>query len=74
MENTKRPEWASKIEMGDWLMVKSDIFGRGGQKGYVMTDPYDDGVSLEFGCDTGGDPAGTPTQEFWEWSELQLPS
>ncbi|WP_445769005.1 hypothetical protein [Rheinheimera sp.] len=74
MENNKRPDWAKAVTAGDWLMVKPEIFGRGGQTGEVMTEPCDDGVSLDFFCDTGGDPAGVPSQEFWEWDELQLPS
>jgi hypothetical protein len=43
--------------------------GRGGEQGEVLFAD-DEGVSLDFYCDRNGDPAGVPSQEFWEWNEI----
>lgn len=67
------PEWAKSVQMGDVLSVKAEYI-RCGQRGEVISDPNAHGVSLDFYCDSDGDEDGAPTQEFWEWDELELPS
>lgn len=65
----RRPTWAEAIQQGDFLTVRTEFLGRGGQQGEVLwTD--DKGVSLDFYCDRDGNPGGVPSQEFWEWGEI----
>jgi hypothetical protein len=64
------PEWANNVKPGDWLTVKDEFMRRGGEQGQVVAGPFDDGVSLDFFCDSDGDPSGVPSIEFWEWDEL----
>ena len=66
---SKRPAWASAIKCGHLLTVRSEYMGRGGQQGEVISVD-DEGVGLDFYCDRDGDPAGVPSQEFWEWGEI----
>lgn len=67
--DTKRPAWARAIKPGDHLTIRREFLGRGGQCGVVLSTD-DEGVGLDFFCDRSGDPRGVPSQEFWEWSEI----
>lgn len=65
----KRPEWAKGVKVGDYLIVRLEYMTRGGQQGVVVSLD-DKGVGLDFFCDADGDPEGAPSQEFWEWGEI----
>jgi hypothetical protein len=64
-----RPAWASALKVGDVLKVRDKFMTRGGQWGEVLNIDAE-GVGLDFFCDIDGEPGGVPSQEFWEWSEI----
>lgn len=66
---TKRPAWAIAIKPGDFLTVRAEYMTRGGQQGEVLSVD-DEGVGLDFYCDSDGEPDGVPSQEFWNWGEI----
>ena len=66
---TKRPAWSSSIKAGDLLTVRAEYMTRGGQQGEVLY-VNDEGVGLDFNCDSDGDPDSVPSQEFWNWEEI----
>ena len=66
---TGRPAWAAAIKRGDMLTVRAEYLGRGGQQGEVLAVD-DEGAGLDFFCDRDGNPGGVPSQEFWQWSEI----
>lgn len=64
------PAWAENLVPGDWLRVKPEMFGRGGQLGMVLDPgPMDDGVGLDFFTSHQDDEY--ISQEFYEWDELE---
>ncbi len=66
---SSRPEWADKIQIGDNLKIRDEYLTRGGQWGEVISIA-DEGVGLDFFCDVNRNPTGVPSQEFWEWMEI----
>lgn len=69
--NQGKPDWAKAVKIGDSLTIKPEFgFTRGGEVGEVVTEPNDEGVSLDFYCDRNGDEDGVPSIEFWEWDEI----
>ncbi len=68
-QQVARPLWSKAIKPGDVLTIRSEYMGRGGQSGEVLSI-HEDGVGLDFFCDRSGDPRGVPSQEFWEWGEI----
>ena len=64
-----RPEWANQILIGDNLKIRDEFLTRGGQWGEVISIAAE-GVGLDFRCDIDGNRDGVPTQEFWEWAEI----
>ena len=64
------PTWANNVKVGDWLAVKAEMFGRGGQNGIVIEPgPVDDGVALDFFTSHSQDEY--ISIEFYEWDELE---
>ena len=64
-----RPDWANQVEPGDLLTIHPEMATRGGQSGEVLYTS-DAGVGLDFYSDADGNQDGAPTQEFWEWTEI----
>ena len=65
------PIWAKGVVVGDWISVKPELYGRGGQIGQVIEPgPVEDGVGLDFF--TSHDPSEYISQEFYEWDELEF--
>lgn len=64
-----RPAWAKAVKVGEFLMVRQECMTRGGQQGQIV-NMDDKGVGLDFFSDADGDTEGVPSQEFWEWGEI----
>lgn len=60
-----------QVAIGAGVRVPRDSFTRSGHDGYVL-ESYDDGGTIEFGCDAFGDRQGVPSIEFWYWRELEI--
>lgn len=70
-----RPAWVNPIQPGDFLTVRAELLARGGQQGEVLSADEKGlglGLGLDFYC--AQCPEGVPSQEFWEWSEIDLDS
>lgn len=66
-----KPDWAKDLKVGDSVNVKREMFTRGGQAGYIIDEPDDEGVNLDFLCDVFGHRFGVPSIERWLWNELE---
>lgn len=58
------------VKVGDWLTVKREFIGRGGETGEVV-DVFHDGVALDFYSSHSDEYNEYISIEHYAWAELE---